>query len=118
LTARVGKHCPGAAQLLCDVLDKVMHERKSLLLIGMPGAGKTTMLREIASLLARPYGDDGDYRHNVIVIDKSNEIAGDGDEPHPAIGNAVRHQVGSSVFVQVSVSVRRITHFDPKGATQ
>ena len=98
VTARVGKHCPGAAKLLQDVVDAVMHEKKSLLLVGQPGAGKTTMLREISALISRPYGADNDYRHNVIVIDKSNEIAGDGDEPHPAIGNAVRHQVNIKRF--------------------
>ena len=110
VTARVGKHCPGAAKLLQDVVDAVMHEKKSLLLVGQPGAGKTTMLREISALISRPYGADDDYRHNVIVIDKSNEIAGDGDEPHPAIGNAVRHQVnikrGVFFFVKLKSSFR------------
>src|SRR5436190_18578782 len=55
--------------------------------MGRPGIGKTTMLREAARVLA----DDLDKR--VVVVDTSNEIAGDGDIPHPAIGKARRMQV-------------------------
>jgi nucleoside-triphosphatase THEP1 len=60
---------------------------KSILLLGRPGVGKTTALREIARVLA------DDFYKRVVIIDTSNEIAGDGDVPHPAIGRARRMQV-------------------------
>ncbi|GAI30359.1 unnamed protein product, partial [marine sediment metagenome] len=60
---------------------------KNVLLLGRPGVGKTTMLREVARVLA------DDFQKRVIVIDTSNEIAGDGDIPHPSIGHARRMQV-------------------------
>ena len=59
-----------------------MSKNRSLLVIGKPGVGKTTVLREFAKLLSRRKD------LNVVVVDKTNEIAGDGDEPHPAIGDA------------------------------
>ena len=55
--------------------------------MGRPGIGKTTMLREAARVLADDLGK------RVVVVDTSNEIAGDGDIPHPAIGKARRMQV-------------------------
>jgi len=60
---------------------------KSILLLGRPGVGKTTMLREVARVLA------DEFRKRVVIVDTSNEIAGDGDIPHPAIGRARRMQV-------------------------
>src|SRR4030095_6841520 len=60
---------------------------KSLLLLGRPGIGKTTLLRESARVLST------ELRKRVIVVDTSNEIAGDGDIPHPGIGSARRMQV-------------------------
>jgi stage III sporulation protein SpoIIIAA len=83
LTCRVGRAVYGTVALVRDLLDS----GRSLLLMGRPGVGKTTALREIARVLA----DDLDRR--VVVIDTSNEIAGDGDIPHPAIGRARRMQV-------------------------
>ncbi len=83
LTCRVGRAVFGTVALVRDLLDS----GQSLLLMGRPGVGKTTALREIARVLA----DDLDRR--VVVIDTSNEIAGDGDIPHPAIGRARRMQV-------------------------
>lgn len=59
----------------------------SLLLLGKPGVGKTTVIRELARTLADDYGK------RVVIIDTSNEIGGDGDIPHPAIGSARRMQV-------------------------
>nr|QVY58092.1 hypothetical protein [Eucheuma denticulatum] len=83
LTCRVGRAIFGTISIIRDLLDK----GKSLLLLGKPGVGKTTAIREIARILA----DEMEKR--VVIIDTSNEIAGDGDIPHPAIGRARRMQV-------------------------
>ncbi len=83
LTLRVGRAVPGSIELIRDLVE----EGRSILLLGRPGVGKTTKLREIARVLADDFGK------RVIVIDTSNEIAGDGDIPHRAIGGARRMQV-------------------------
>ena len=83
LTCRVGRAVFGTVAMVRDLLDS----GESLLLLGRPGVGKTTALREIARVLADDLG------RRVMVIDTSNEIAGDGDIPHPAIGRARRLQV-------------------------
>ena len=83
LTCRVGRAVFGTVAIVRDLLDS----GESLLLMGRPGVGKTTALREIARVLAE------DLHKRVVVIDTSNEIAGDGDIPHPAIGRARRMQV-------------------------
>ena len=83
LTLRVGRAVYGTIRVIEDLI----MTGKSVLLLGKPGVGKTTMLREVARVLA----DDAHRR--VIVVDTSNEIAGDGDIPHPAIGRARRMQV-------------------------
>ncbi|MFO7629643.1 MAG: AAA family ATPase [Prochlorococcaceae cyanobacterium] len=83
LTCRVGRAVFGTVVMVRDLLDS----GRSLLLMGRPGVGKTTALREIARVLADDLGQ------RVVVIDTSNEIAGDGDIPHPAIGRARRMQV-------------------------
>jgi stage III sporulation protein SpoIIIAA len=83
LTCRVGRAVLGNARLIEDLVSS----GKSILLLGRPGIGKTTMLREAARMLA------DDLKKRVIVVDTSNEIAGDGDIPHPAIGHARRMQV-------------------------
>jgi stage III sporulation protein SpoIIIAA len=85
LTCRVGRAVFGTVDILRDVIEA----KASILLLGRPGVGKTTILREAARVLA----DDLDQR--VIVVDTSNEIAGDGDVPHPGIGRARRMQVPS-----------------------
>jgi len=83
LTCRVGRAVYGTVAMVRDLLDT----GQSLLLMGRPGVGKTTALREIARVLA------DELQRRVVVIDTSNEIAGDGDIPHPAIGRARRMQV-------------------------
>jgi len=83
LTCRVGRAVFGTVAMVRDLLDS----NCSLLLMGRPGVGKTTALREIARVLA------DELLRRVVVIDTSNEIAGDGDIPHPAIGRARRMQV-------------------------
>ena len=83
LTCRVGRAVYGTVAMVRDLLD----QGQSLLLLGRPGVGKTTALREIARVLA------DDLHRRVVIIDTSNEIAGDGDIPHPAIGRARRMQV-------------------------
>ncbi len=83
LTCRIGRAVFGTIDIIRDIVDA----GQSLLLLGRPGVGKTTMLREVARVLA------DDLRKRVIVVDTSNEIAGDGDIPHPGIGDARRMQV-------------------------
>ena len=83
LTCRVGRALFGTVAILRDVIEG----GKSLLLLGRPGVGKTTLLREAARVLADEVGK------RVVIVDTSNEIAGDGDIPHPGIGQARRMQV-------------------------
>ncbi len=83
LTCRVGRAVFGTIAVIRDIVES----GKSILLLGRPGVGKTTMLREVARVLA------DEFRKRVIIVDTSNEIAGDGDIPHPAIGRARRMQV-------------------------
>jgi stage III sporulation protein SpoIIIAA len=83
LTCRVGRAVYGTIQIIEDLVES----GKSVLLMGRPGVGKTTMLREVARVLA------DDVHKRVVIVDTSNEIAGDGDIPHPGIGHARRMQV-------------------------
>ncbi|HEY9742575.1 MAG TPA: R3H domain-containing nucleic acid-binding protein [Coleofasciculaceae cyanobacterium] len=83
LTCRVGRAIFGTIGMIRDLVET----GKSILMLGRPGVGKTTALREIARVLA------DELQKRVVIIDTSNEIAGDGDIPHPAIGRARRMQV-------------------------
>ena len=83
LTCRVGRAVFGTVAMVRDLIES----GQSLLLMGRPGVGKTTALREIARVMA------DDLHRRVVIIDTSNEIAGDGDIPHPGIGRARRMQV-------------------------
>ena len=85
ITCRVGRAVFGTIKIIEDLA----LSGKNILLLGRPGVGKTTMLREMARVLSE------DARKRVIIVDTSNEIAGDGDVPHPAIGRARRMQVAT-----------------------
>ncbi len=103
LTLRVGRAVYGTIRVIEDLIVT----GKSVLLLGKPGVGKTTMLREVARVLA----DNALKR--VIVVDTSNEIAGDGDIPHPAIGRARRMQVRSPAF-QHNVMIEAVENHMPE----
>ncbi|MBK9053129.1 MAG: AAA family ATPase [Chloroflexi bacterium] len=81
LTCRVARAVYGTIDIITDIVE----EGHSILLLGRPGVGKTTMLREMARILAE--------KKRVVIVDTSNEIGGDGDIPHPAVGKARRMQV-------------------------
>ena len=83
LTCRIGRAVFGTIAIISDLIES----GESVLILGRPGVGKTTLLRETARVLA------DELRKRVVVVDTSNEIAGDGDIPHPAIGRARRMQV-------------------------
>ena len=83
LTCRIGRAVYGTI----DIIQDVVESGKSILMLGRPGRGKTTKLREVARILS------DELRKRVVIVDTSNEIAGDGDIPHPAIGRARRMQV-------------------------
>nr|YP_009122182.1 hypothetical protein [Vertebrata lanosa]AJH65940.1 hypothetical protein [Vertebrata lanosa] len=103
LTFRVGRAIFGTIGSIRDLL----HTEKSILLLGKPGVGKTTVIREITRVLA----DEMEKR--VVIIDTSNEIAGDGDIPHPAIGRARRMQV-SSPELQHQVMIEAVENHMPE----
>jgi stage III sporulation protein SpoIIIAA len=103
LTCRVGRAVFGTIR----VIDDLVKTGKSLLMLGRPGVGKTTMLREVARVLA----DDENKR--VVIVDTSNEIAGDGDIPHPAIGTARRMQVRTPAL-QHAVMIEAVENHMPE----
>ncbi|MGD0353092.1 MAG: R3H domain-containing nucleic acid-binding protein [Dehalococcoidia bacterium] len=103
LTLRVGRAIFGTVKIIQDLVES----GKSVLLLGRPGIGKTTMLREVARVLA------DDFKKRVIVVDTSNEIAGDGDIPHPAIGHARRMQVPTPTL-QHAVMIEAVENHMPE----
>jgi stage III sporulation protein SpoIIIAA len=103
LTCRVGRAVFGTIA----TIDDIVRSEQSLLLLGRPGVGKTTMLREVARVLA------DDLNKRVIIVDTSNEIAGDGDIPHPAIGTARRMQVPSPQM-QHAVMIEAVENHMPE----
>lgn len=103
LTCRVGRAVFGTVKIIRDLVES----GKGVLLLGCPGVGKTTMLREVARVLA------DDFKKRVIVIDTSNEIAGDGDIPHPAIGHARRMQVAAPAM-QHAVMIEAVENHMPE----
>src|SRR5512136_411385 len=101
LTCRVGRAVYGTTDIIKDLIES----GKSLLLLGRPGVGKTTMLREAARLLAET--------KRVVIVDTSNEIGGDGDVPHPAVGRARRMQV-STPALQHEVMIEAVENHNPE----
>jgi len=103
LSCRVGRAVFGTIALIRDLVES----GQSILLLGRPGVGKTTMLREVARVLADDLGK------RVIIVDTSNEIGGDGDIPHPAIGRARRMQV-STPARQHAVMIEAVENHMPE----
>lgn len=101
LTCRVGRAVYGTIDIIKDLIET----GQSILLLGSPGVGKTTMLREAARVLAET--------KRVIIVDTSNEIGGDGDVPHPAIGRARRMQV-SHPERQHEVMIEAVENHNPE----
>ena len=101
LTCRVGRAVYGTTDILKDLIES----GKSLLLLGRPGVGKTTILREAARILAET--------KRVVIVDTSNEIGGDGDVPHPAVGRARRMQV-SMPSLQHEVMIEAVENHNPE----
>jgi stage III sporulation protein SpoIIIAA len=101
LTCRVGRAVYGTI----DIIREIVESGKSVLLLGRPGVGKTTMLREVARVLAE--------KKRVVIVDTSNEIGGDGDIPHPAIGRARRMQVPTPTL-QHAVMIEAVENHMPE----
>jgi stage III sporulation protein SpoIIIAA len=103
LTMRVGRAVTGTGEIIRDIVVS----GDSILLLGRPGIGKTTMLRECARLLA------DELRKRVVIVDTSNEIGGDGDVPHPGIGRARRMQVRTPLL-QHAVMIEAVENHMPE----
>jgi stage III sporulation protein SpoIIIAA len=101
LTCRVGRAVYGTIEIIQDLVNS----GKSILILGRPGVGKTTMLREAARILAE--------KLRVVIVDTSNEIGGDGDVPHPAVGEARRMQVAKP-SLQHEVMIEAVENHNPE----
>ena len=103
LTCRVGRAVTGTI----DIIKDIVVSGQSILLLGPPGIGKTTMLRECARVLS------DEMTKRVVIVDTSNEIAGDGDIPHPGIGRARRMQVRTPAL-QHAVMIEAVENHMPQ----
>ncbi|HET9911442.1 MAG TPA: R3H domain-containing nucleic acid-binding protein [Anaerolineales bacterium] len=101
LTLRVGRAVYGTVDIMQDIIES----GKSVLILGRPGVGKTTLLREAARILAET--------KRVVIVDTSNEIGGDGDVPHPAVGKARRMQVREPML-QHEVMIEAVENHNPE----
>ncbi len=101
LTCRVGRAVYGTTEIIKELIE----DNKSILILGRPGVGKTTMLREAARILAES--------KRVVIVDTSNEIGGDGDVPHPAVGRARRMQVAKP-SLQHEVMIEAVENHNPE----
>ncbi|MBI1793157.1 MAG: AAA family ATPase [Chloroflexi bacterium] len=101
LTLRVGRAVYGTVDIIQDIIES----GKSVLILGRPGVGKTTLLREAARILAE--------LKRVVIVDTSNEIGGDGDVPHPAVGKARRMQVREPML-QHEVMIEAVENHNPE----
>ena len=101
LTCRVGRAVYGTI----DIIQDLVETGQSILMLGPPGVGKTTMLREAARVLADT--------KRVVIVDTSNEIGGDGDVPHPAVGKARRMQVATPER-QHEVMIEAVENHNPE----
>ncbi len=101
LTMRVGRAIMGTIDIITDIVTG----GQSVLLLGKPGVGKTTMLREVARILSES--------RRVVIVDTSNEIGGDGDIPHPAVGRSRRMQV-STPMLQHEVMIEAVENHMPQ----
>ncbi|MCE5209544.1 MAG: AAA family ATPase [Chloroflexi bacterium] len=101
LTCRVGRAVYGTIDIIKDLVES----GRSILILGKPGIGKTTMLREAARILSE--------KKRVVIVDTSNEIGGDGDVPHPAVGKARRMQVAMPTL-QHEVMIEAVENHNPE----
>ncbi len=101
LTCRVGRAVYGTTEIIKDLIES----GKNILMLGKPGIGKTTMLREAARILAE--------KKRVVIVDTSNEIGGDGDVAHPAVGQARRMQVAQP-SLQHEVMIEAVENHNPE----
>lgn len=103
LTCRVGRSVSGSGQVMRDLIEA----GHSILLLGPPGVGKTTMLRDVARMCADELGK------RVVIVDTSNEIGGDGDIPHHGIGRSRRMQVPRAAL-QHEVMIEAVENHTPE----